>query len=1589
MSVARHHADWLSLVESSGPFLSMPVLLRVFPQGLEQRDPAKASHLREAYEDWLERGAKQPAVHHAWIRHVLTQLLEYPPEFLVEGQAIPPGMEAVMANFCETLRPDFVLKAKGERMKDEGKMGSEFGSSFIPHPSSLLLIEHYGPDQDLEKPVAGKIWKASPGTRMMELLHAADVPLGLVTNGEQWMIVSAPRGETTGFASWYADLWMQEPITLRAFHSLLHLRRFLGVAEPETLAALYAESSKDQQEVTDQLGYQVRQAVEMLVQAFDRIDAESGRKLLADVSEKALYDSALTVMMRLVFLFSADERGMLLLGDPLYDQHYAVSTLSELLRERADQHGEEVLERRHDAWCRLLATFRAVHGGVEHEAMRLPPYGGTLFDPDRFPFLEGRPAGTRWRTTPAKPLPINNRVVLHLLEALQVLRVKIPGGGNRAGSGQYEARRLSFRALDIEQIGHVYEGLLDHTAKRARETILGLAGSRNNEPEIPLSKLEELSGMRAWKLAVGSEVSAPFLLAAETHGNVIPLPIGNTPISYAPPEKLVEFLVEETRRSAKAISKALLDQSRVDENRLLIACGHDRLLLDRIWKFAALIRLDTFGFPVVIPEGSVYVTSGNDRRSTGTHYTPRSLTEPIVQHTLEPLVYIGPAEGLPKAEWKLKSPREILALKVCDMAMGSGAFLVQTCRYLGERLVEAWEVAEIEMRGAGTEDRENPPPASRSPLADTLYEHSKLSGTGSVESEHGPSGTMLPGHQIISEGGTIRVDQPDSAGRQLSPGEYRGGPRTQLDQGISESPEHRARLAARSGNPPVAGAAGGTAQSGANPASLGTFGTHQSDALAPPPSSRTEANLISLPAPRSSPPVPQPLLVMPDGSLSTGNTSEYLLPLDDAERLTLARRYVADRCLYGVDINPMAVEMAKLSLWLITLQRDRPFTFLDHALKCGDSLLGVSSVQQIENFSLRPGERQVTFATANLFRYVEEATAKRRALEDLPSNDHSQIETKTRLHAEAEAATAKVKAVADCLSAFELRGLDGNAYAEQRAAAAEQVQLLMKRDADESVGVRGARTGDRENPLPATRSSLLEQQARENLRGRRPFHWPVEFPEVFARGGFDAFVGNPPFQGGHRITGSMGTPYRDYLVNHLANGKRGHADLCSYFLLRAGTLLSGGGNIGFIATNTISQGDSREVGLDFLTHSGFSIFRAVPSRKWPGAASLEVAHLWLCKNNWSGHFVLDDYKVEGISPFLTVPSSVEQKPYRLAANQNKSFQGSKPYGQGFVLQPHEAQALLNKDARNADVIFPYLIGEDLNSRFDQSPSRYVINFFDWLKEKAQSYEDCWQIIEQKVKPERQRKNPDGAFVVRAPMPQQYWIYGEKRPALYSAIAGLKKVLVVTQVSKFHSFTFVPAGIVYDQRLIVLVVNGYGDFAHLQSTLHRIWILAYGSTLETRPVFTPSDCFDTFPFPGNAEKLASIGKTYFEFRQKVMDFQKEGFTDTYNRFHNRGEQSAEIARLRALHVELDQAVAAAYGWSDLDLGHGFHSTKQGERYTLSETARRTVLDRLLALNHHRYAEELKAGLHDKGAKKSAGSAKGSSKTNTESSTIELF
>lgn len=960
------------------------------------------------------------------------------------------------------------------------------------------------------------------------------------------------------------------------------------------------------------------------MQAIDRIDRGSGGRLLVGAGEVTLYQAAVTVMMRLLFLLAAEQRGLLLLETELHDQRCAVTRLRDQLEEIATQQGEEVLERRHDAWCRLLATFRAVHGGAQHEDLWVPAYGGSLFDPDRFPFLEGRGAGTSWRdaggAAPA-PLAIEDRTVLQLLRSMQLLEA-------REGGGRAEARRPSSRAIEVEQIGHVYEALLDHTAKRA----------------------------------------------------------------------------------------------------------------------------------------------------TGTHYTPRSLTEPIVQHTLDPLVYEGPAEGWAREAWRLRTPREILSLRVCDMAVGSGAFLVQACRYLGERLVEAWEEAEKAVGGR--------------------------------------------------------------------------------------------------------------------------------------------------------------LVLTPAGELSKGEPTERPAAIEAEERLTLGRRYVADRCLYGVDKDPMAVEMAKLSLWLVTLHADRPFTFLDHALRSGDSLLGLTRRDQIASFHLVPARGKAL--QANLFDVIP-------AL---------------RLILQSRAATEDLRLVADLVVAAALAtaAKGDRALDEKLAELSPFVAELLR----QGTAVEARETTRRD--LRRRARALLDEGREPRHPERTPFHWVIEFPEVFEAGGFDAFVGNPPFQGGMKLSTVHGTEYREYLVRHVAAGVKGHADLCAYFFLRSQEMLRERGGFGLVATNTIAQGATREVGLDQLLRKGMSIPRAVRSRPWPGHAALEVAHVWAHNGVWRGQVVLDDRTVSAITPSLAARGAIDGNPRRLKANAGSSFVGSYVLGAGFLLDPDEAAALVAKDGDCAAVLFPYLTGEDLNSRVDQSPSRCVIQFDERDEGEARAYADVWRIAEERIKPERLTK--DARKYPR--MVGEWWKHWNNRRELRAAIRELPRVLVRARVSSTHGFVFVPSTLIGSEQVVFFAFEAARFLCLLQSTFHEAWVVAHASTLGAGTRYTPSDCFETFPFPACAASLDPIGERYHEHRRQIMLATRLGLTRTYNRFHDPADTSHDLGTLRDLHVEMDLAVAAAYGFTDLRLDHGFHDTRQGLRFTVGEPARREILDLLLELNHARHAEEVAAGLHDKDA-----------------------
>ena len=864
------HYDWLQLIEVSGPFLSATVLNEAFPDGLDGFDKRTKRDLSHFYSEWVEafetRHADFPALHDAWIRSVLRDGLQFRDGDLSPGAEWSVAGEGGLGRFA----PDYALKDMDAK--------------------PALFIKILPADVKPDARDVADDWKDSVIEKMTRLCRAHEVRIGLVTNGEKWALVNAATGGTlSGTATWYARLWFQEDSTLRAFLALLGYRRFVG-APKKRLPYLLDESLKHLEEVTDTLGKQVMTAVEVLMEGFDRADFDSGRTLLAGVSPSTLYEAALTVMMRLVFLLCAEERGLMLLGEKKYDDVYAVSTLRKKLEEESDKFGPQVLERRYDAWARLLGVFRLVYGGISHPDLLFPAMGGSLFDPEKYPFLEGRQLGLGMADDNPPPLPIDNRTVLLILESLQVLKQR---GG---------AIPLSFRSLDVEQIGYIYEGLLEFTGARAEDLLLGVKGDKSHQnPEIALAELESL--------ALDSE------------------------------EKLIARMKDLTGRTAIAREYA------AEPDMTLLPflpkiCRGDKKLEARILPYLNWLRTSEWGEPVVYHKDSFYVTEGRDRRSSGTHYTPKDLTEMIVKEALEPVVYEGPAKGTPRAEWKLKSPAELLSLKICDPAMGSGAFLVQACRYMGDRVVESWAAAEK----AG---------------------------------------------KAIASNGTVTDFPPNDP--------------------MSEVQE---------------------------------------------------------------------------------------------DRLCEARRLVAERCLYGVDINPLAVELAKLSLWLVTISKGRPFGFLDHNLKSGDSLLGVSDIEQLAQFRMQPDPYgNLSLLSGTIRAKVAEALKEREEIREMRMRDITDIHLAETKNAKVETMLSEVRDYADYfIGEVLVAGKPTKKTAARLDAAAVEGEPLLGGDAFKATILKKQTAANLAYDLPVGQTAP-----------RRPFHWAIEFPEVFAQGGFDVVIGNPPY----------------------------------------------------------------------------------------------------------------------------------------------------------------------------------------------------------------------------------------------------------------------------------------------------------------------------------------------------------------------------------------------------------------------------------------------------------------------------------------------
>ncbi len=366
----------------------------------------------------------------------------------------------------------------------------------------------------------------------------------------------------------------------------------------------------------------------------------------------------------------------------------------------------------------------------------------------------------------------------------------------------------------------------------------------------------------------------------------------------------------------------------------------------------------------------------------------------------------------------------------------------------------------------------------------------------------------------------------------------------------------------------------------------------------------------------------------------------------------------------------------------------------------------------------------------------------------------------------------------------------------------------------------------------------------------------------------------------------------------------------------------------------------------------------------------------ITQGDWSGSKKLDGKDVTFINPYLE--DDVDPgNPFPLKENAKRIFKGIDYLGDGFLLSHSEADTMALNHTINKDVIHPTINGQELNNDPEQKPGRMIIDFQNWSEEHSRQYILPFSRVESLVKPIRATNN-------RQIYRERWWLHGENRPGLRAAITDLAYVFVAAATTKYLNFSALPTNYVFLKTIYVFTTDRWDLYCLVQSTLHDFWARKYSGSLETRLAFSPTDCFETFPFPEGLWQtanptLADIGERYHEHRRALMQQLWLGLTDIYNLFHTRDltpEKVAKVSKktpeqaqagyqglleLRRLHVQLDTAVRDAYGWQDLDLGHDFHEVEtlpenDRVRYTISPAARKEVLKRLLAENHRRATDQ---------------------------------
>lgn len=839
-------------------------------------------------------------------------------------------------------------------------------------------------------------------SRVTEWLRRQHLPFALVTNGRQWRLVHA-GSDFESWCEWDIEFWFEEgepSAQTLAWRTLINPQNFLREGRQSArLHKAVNESRKGQAELSAVLGERVRQSVENLISASQAM-IEAANLDEKGVDYNHLYVAGSRIIMRCIVTLFAEARQLLPVDNTIYQQAYSLEGLRQQLDRRSGGRGSDRLTHGRSAWPRLIALFNLIYHGSAHQAIPVPHYGGALFEPGDPESSD--PISKALAVLESQDNLISDQHVLTILRLLTRTRVKIRQGNRNT----WVDGPVNFSALSSEYIGILYEGLLDFELKRASTHDPVIFLGIGNQPALALSQLEQMDDKTIKKLF--EELKKKNSSAGDDEGE-------------EEPEVELEEDAENEVEENEGDDEAEPDSEEVEEP----ALTEDHLERAREWLEKAAVLAGVVKKPrgkaakqsdafeelkkaakqlcaKMIAPGQFYLVRwGGTRKGAGTFYTRPQLAAPTVRRTLQPLAYDGvnkatdPRTGLEEfTQWMPKTPDEILALKVCDPAMGSGSFLVGALRYLTDALLES--LFHHEYVKPAEEDKE------------ATLDDERISALLSDELLK-----LKPGHE-----------------------------------GFEES--LRAQL----------------------------------------------------------------------------------------------KRHVVERCLYGVDIDPLAVELGRMALWVETMDRDLPFGFLDHKLKAGNALVGAWFDTYREYPAMawqrEGGDKDYQKGKPdNLINhyYVKTHTS---------GKNKGQQETKGDVFT--DAIKERGKAVPEQLIAI----ISGQVDMDERLPAADVHDELLRvfrklhrlpvHESDKRAELYREQILKNPHyhelkarmdlwcalwfwPGKSIESAPLPQDflapsdealtiAQQVAQTNRFFHWELEYPDVFTakKSGFDAVLGNPPWE---------------------------------------------------------------------------------------------------------------------------------------------------------------------------------------------------------------------------------------------------------------------------------------------------------------------------------------------------------------------------------------------------------------------------------------------------------------------------------------------